>query len=549
MFNLTATYEQTLTDLLTLEKRMTRLEEELEASQRLQDRYRQREQELLAIFDQMFAFVGILSANGRIEYANQPTLRFRQQAEADIIGKYFWETVYFDISEDTRAQIRDLVGKAAQGNFVRQEVIVLDSSGKRRVFDLSLSPLYSGGEATGRLVAEGRDITEQKNLEEQLRHAQKMEVIGQLSGGVAHDFNNLLTIITGYSEMLLEALPAEDPFREQIEEISKASYRSGSLTRQLLMFSRQQKVKLETVALNEVVRHAKTLLQRICGEDVKLSLILDESISCIDADGGQLEQVLLNLAVNARDAMPHGGELNIETREIELDAEYCRSHLNLQPGQYVLLAITDSGVGMTKEIQQKVFEPFFTTKSADKGTGLGLSVVHGIVKNCNGHCAVYSEPGLGTTFKLYFPVTKSKPSQAVENSSQNATVPRGTETVLLVEDDDGVREFVQRALKSFGYNVLVASCPHDGIQLGKTYNGPIDLILTDLMMPQLNGRRMSELLQSERSDAKILYMSGYTDDAVVRQGIMEADVNFLHKPFTPAALALKVRDVLDHPIA
>lgn len=391
-----------------------------------------------------------------------------------------------------------------------------------------------------------QDIAERRRLEEQLRQSQKMEAVGQLAGGVAHDFNNLLTIILGYSDIVMESLRQDDPLCELVGEIQKAAQRSSSLTRQLLAFSRKQVLAPKVLDLNEVVRDTEKMLRRVISEDVVLTTKLHPRLAPVKADPGQLEQVLLNLAVNAKDAMPHGGTLTIETNNVELDADYVQARGAARDGWHVMLAVTDSGSGIDADTKRHIFEPFFTTKELGKGTGLGLAVVHGVVKQSGGHIEVYSEPGIGTSFKIYLPAVHQG-AKLERATSKNSLVPHGTETVLIVEDEEGVRNLSRAALMKYGYTVLAAGSPGQALQVSQAHGKPIDLLLTDVVMPQFNGRRLAELLQAERPDMKVIFMSGYTDDAVVRQGILEAGVHFLHKPFSPAALAVKVREVLDGP--
>ncbi len=509
---------------------------------RIEEAQRQSEMRFRAIFNQTFELVGMLNTDGTIVEVNQPALDFRGLKHEDVVGQSVWETPWFDISVEARELARMAVTGAAAGQFMRQEVTVRDLRGGLRTFDFSVKPVINDADRVELLIVEARDITEQKLLEGQFRQAQKMEAVGQLAGGVAHDFNNLLTIITGYSEIMLESLPPGDPMHEMLEEINKAGQRSATLTRQLLAFSRKQVLTTKVLDLNEVVKNTEKMLRRMIGEDVKLATILPE-IDRVKADPSQLEQVLLNLAINARDAMPQGGELIIETKNVELDEEYTATHAGVNAGRYVLLCVTDSGEGMSVEVQRRLFEPFFTTKGTGKGTGLGLAVVHGIVKQSDGHIQVYSEPGTGSSFKIYLPAIEQLP-RVNQEPPQRPVVAHGTETILLVEDEEGVRALGQRALERYGYTVLVASDPAEAIRISRAHEGPIELLLTDVVMPQMNGRRLSELLSPERPEMKVLYMSGYTDDAIVRQGILNAGVNFLHKPFSPAALAAKVRDSL-----
>jgi CheY-like chemotaxis protein len=360
---------------------------------------------------------------------------------------------------------------------------------------------------------------------------------------VAHDFNNLLTIISGYSELLAGMISAHDPAREFIREIRQASERAGALTRQLLAFSRKQVVAPTVLDLNTIVREMDKMVRRLIGEDIDLAVALAPEPVTVRADPGQIEQILLNLVVNARDAMPAGGKLTIETRKAVLDGSYTQTHAEVRPGRYILLAVSDTGCGMTKEVQSKIFEPFFTTKGVGKGTGLGLSTVYGIVRQSGGHIQVYSEPGQGTCFKIYLPRIQEAGAGERARSSP-FTIPQGTETILLVEDEERVRQLACMALGAVGYTVLEASSGAEALQLGAEHAGPIHLMLTDVVMPQISGRQLAAQIGAMRPTMKVLYVSGYTDDAIVRHGVLERGLAFLQKPFTPAALARKVREVL-----
>jgi signal transduction histidine kinase/ActR/RegA family two-component response regulator len=417
----------------------------------------------------------------------------------------------------------------------------LRRDGKEITVELSITALRRGE----RYLFNGfvRDLTEKLAAEAQLHHALKMETIGQLTGGVAHDFNNLLTVITGYGELLLDRLPLGDPVRESVGEMKKAGDRAASLTRQLLAFSRQQVVVPRVLDLNAVVADMDKMLRRLIGEDVELASALDPALGPVKADPGQVEQVLLNLAVNARDAMPQGGRLTVETANVELDAEYARLHQEVRPGPYVLLAVSDTGVGMDEATRARVFEPFFTTKGPGKGTGLGLATVYGIVRQAGGHVEVYSEPGRGSAFKVYLPRAEASPSPA-KSGGNPAGGPPGTETLLLVEDEDAVRALARHALRMNGYTVLEARDGAEAVRLAEGHRGRIDVLVTDVVMPRMGGRELAERLAAPHPEAKVLFLSGYTDDAVVRHGILEAEVEFLQKPFSPAALAAKVREVL-----
>jgi nitrogen-specific signal transduction histidine kinase len=388
------------------------------------------------------------------------------------------------------------------------------------------------------------DITERRRLEEQYLQAQKMEAVGRLAGGIAHDFNNLLTVILGYGDVVLGQLPRGSPARDLVTEMVRAGERAAALTRQLLAFSRQQMLAPRVLDLNAVVTDLERMLRRVIGEDVALRTSLQPALGHVKADPGQVEQVVLNLAVNARDAMPTGGKLTIETHDVELDEGYARSRPEARPGRHVLLAVSDSGCGMTAEVLAHAFEPFFTTKGPGKGTGLGLATVHGIVKQAGGHVAVYSEPGLGTTFKVYLPRVHEPVSRGKSRAGQ-APLPRGTETLLLVEDDESVRSLTGMVLRQGGYTVLEAGDGGEAVRIAGGHAGSIHLLVTDVVLPQTGGRQLAERLLGLHPGMRVLYLSGYTDDAVVRHGILEDQVHFLSKPFSPAVLALKVREVLD----
>ncbi len=424
---------------------------------------------------------------------------------------------------------------------VRDEVL-WRRDGTSFAAEYSSFPVMKGVESRGAVVT-FQDITRVRQLEEQFRQAQKMEAVGQLAGGVAHDFNNLLTIISGYSEILLATLGSSDPMRVSVRAISEAGERAASLTRQLLAFSRKTVLEPKVLDLNEVVRETEKFLRRLIGEDVLLTAVLDPAVSRVKVDPGQLGQVLMNLAVNARDAMPTGGKLTVETRNVELDQEYARLHAEVKPGRYVLLSMADTGSGMTPEVKARIFEPFFTTKGVGKGTGLGLAVVLGIVKQSEGHVQVYSEPDIGTTFKLYFPAVEEKVSAPKGLDSGNGG--RGTETVLLVEDEDGVRGLAVLVLQTYGYKVMAAGSGKEALRHVEKRSGGIDLLVTDVVMPGMGGPELADALKPRFPQMKVLFSSGYTDDAVVRHGLLQEQVAFLQKPYTPLTLVKRVRQVLD----
>jgi two-component system, cell cycle sensor histidine kinase and response regulator CckA len=387
------------------------------------------------------------------------------------------------------------------------------------------------------------DITRIKQLEEQFRQSQKMEAVGRLAGGVAHDFNNLLTVICGCSEMLLNGMPPGDSTRNLLVAINKAGERGATLTRQLLMFSRKQVLQPKVLDLNAMVADSEKMLKRLVGEDVDLVAVLDPALGRVKADLGQVEQVLMNLVVNARDAMPEGGKLTLETANAVLDQTYCRSHAEIQPGRYIMLAVSDSGCGMDEQTRTHVFEPFFTTKDPGKGTGLGLAMVYGFTKQSGGHASVYSELGIGSTFKIYLPEVEATPSSG-ELPASIAKMPHGDETILLVEDEGGVRTLARQILQTCGYTVLEAAHGIEAIRLAEEHQGPVHLLVTDVVMPDMGGRRVAERVAALKPDVKVLYLSGYTDDAVIRHGVLTSQTDFLQKPFTPIMLAQKVREVL-----
>lgn len=481
--------------------------------------------------------------DGRLVYANR---KFEEQSgQTDWRGKTdseLWPA-------ETAAEIRDhdeLVLTSRKPQQFNEKLV--RSDGTESFWLTYRFPLL---EESGRQLLGGVaiDVSGQRQAEQalaerdqQLRQAQKMESIGQLAGGVAHDFNNLLTVILGYSEILLQE--SETPnCKGSLEEIRNAAERAAGLTRQLLAFSRKQVLEPKHIDLNGVVSNMKRMLQRLIGEDVQINTLLASDLHQVHADPGQMEQIVMNLAVNARDAMPQGGELGIQTANVELGKGYAASHAEVQPGNYVMLAISDSGCGMDAATQARIFEPFFTTKEIGKGTGLGLATVYGMVRQSGGYIWTYSELGIGTTFKIYLPALEvTTPTASPLGTLGEAQC--GDETILLVEDEDSVRGMTRRALQSHGYKVLEASGPLEAIQISEEYDGVIHLLLTDVVMPKLNGRRLAELLQPERPEMQVIFISGYTNDTIIRNGILNQEVSFLQKPFAPATLNRKIRESL-----
>ena len=385
-----------------------------------------------------------------------------------------------------------------------------------------------------------------RHSQEQLRQAQKLEALGRLAGGIAHDFNNLLTVIGGYADLLLNASALDDDSREKMAEVSEASERAAALVRQLLAFSRKQILQPEVLNPNEVLSSIAKMLRRLIGEHIEIAISLGEDVGKIYADPSQIEQILINLVVNARDAMPNGGKITIVTENVDLDQTYADMHIAIKPGPYVMLAVSDSGVGMNAETREHIFEPFFTTKEVGKGTGLGLSTVYGIVKQSGGYVWVYSEPGQGTTFKVYLPRMDSV-RPVVEKPVLPLEPQPGAETILLVEDEEVVRELVREVLDMNGYTVLEARDGPEAIRVADRHDDPIQLMLTDLVMPKMSGRELAEKLLPKRPEMRVLYMSGYTDDTVLHHGIVDPGISFLQKPFRADALARKVREILDQP--
>jgi PAS domain S-box-containing protein len=390
-----------------------------------------------------------------------------------------------------------------------------------------------------------QDVTERVALEERLRQSQKMEAVGRLAGGVAHDFNNLLTVILGYSQILAEGVPAGSRLADSTAQIKSAADKASGITRQLLAFSRKQVLSPRVINLNDIMLNLDSLLRRLIGEDIEVLTVPDNGLGSVRADPGQIEQVIMNLALNARDAMPRGGKLTLETSNAQLDESYSRRHQPAEPGRYVMLAVSDTGHGMSAETQARIFEPFYTTKEVGKGTGLGLSMVYGIVKQSGGYIWVYSEPDRGTTFKIYLPRVDQPAEVTAENRSK--TVQRGTETILLVEDDAQLRQLSSSVLAHCGYKMLVAASPEEGVAICKENHHDIRLLITDVVMPRMNGRQLAEQVAQISPNIRVLYISGYTSNAIVHYGVLDPGLWFLPKPFSLSSLVAKVREVLDSP--
>jgi len=494
-------------------------------------------------FDALNDAAFILDADQRVIRCNKAVERvFASHAEA-MIGRPCWEVVH-----GTSEPIPDCPMRRALLSLKRE---TLEMRLTDRWYRVTVDPILDASHRLARGVHVMHDITDLKSaheergkLQEQLQLAQKLESVGRLAGGVAHDFNNLLIIILGYGEMVLNKLHPQDPMRDWVKEILGAAKRAADLTRQLLAFSRKQTLQPVVLNLNDVLRNLDKMLRRLIGEDVSLEMLLAEDLAPVVVDPGQIEQVIMNLVVNARDAMPQGGTLLIETANVVLDDAYASSHPGVTPGTYVRLAITDTGCGMSKEIMDHIFEPFFTTKEMGKGTGLGLSTVYGIVKQSGGNIFVYSEPERGTTFKIYLRATEAEARSVGPKPDEVRTVGH-EEHILVVEDDESLRKMLAGLLSELGYKVTAAANAGEAVLLVEEVGLNPDLIITDVVMPTMSGKQLVDRLQRARPDLKVLYMSGYTDDAIVHYGILDPGTPFLQKPFTRHALGMKIRELLD----
>ena len=520
-----------------LEKTRMRGEKE-RAEDQLQEEKEFMEKSLDAQTDTFFVFE---RATGKAVRWNKAFREISGYSDEEISSMKVPESYY---SKEDLKNAAAAYEKVLRGGKATVEMSLITKDGRKIPTEYSASTLKDKEGNPRYLIVVGRDVTERKQLEAQLFQSQKMEAIGQLAGGVAHDFNNLLTSIIGNATLVSMKLEKDSPLQEYPEEIMKAGESAASLTRQLLAFSRKQIFQPEVLNLNAVIPNIEKMLRRLIGEDVELKTILQPELGNVETDPGQIEQIIVNLAVNARDAMPTGGKLTIETVNVQMDEKYVREHITAKPGFYVMMAISDTGTGMDEEIRSKIFEPFFTTKEEGQGTGLGLSTVYGIVKQSDGYIWVYSEPGKGTSFKIYLPRV-DKESQDIKKIKTSDKSLSGTETVLVVEDDRMVRELAIKILQKYGYKVLEAEDGKEAIEIGKQHEGPIDLMLTDVVMPGMSGRILAAEFESLRPKIKVVYMSGYTDNIVVHHGILDRGMSFIQKPFTHEALAIKVRELLD----
>lgn len=532
-----------------VEKEIQRVNSELEA--KVKERTAEVEQQRLflrQVIDLNPSFIFAKDRDGKFTLVNQALAEAYGAPVEDVIGK---TDADFNSNPEARDRFQqDVVEVIEQRTerFIPEEKIT-DVSGAVRWLQTIKRPIVSADGKVTQMLGVATDITARKKAEdalhdseEMLRQAQKMESVGTLAGGIAHDFNNLMTAVTGYSELVLRRMPAQDPLRLKIVEIKNAGDRAAALTRQLLAFSRKQMLKPIVLDLNTVVTGMGKMLPRVIGEDIDLRFDLAGNLGKVQADPGQMEQVLMNLVVNARDAMPAGGCITVKTENVEFSGTSRKAGI-VETGSYVVLSVTDNGIGMDAEIQSHIFEPFFTTKETGKGTGLGLSTVYGIVKQSGGTIWVYSEPNNGTTFKIYLPRTDAV-AEKINHDGSAVFTGRGNETILLVEDEPMVRDLAREFLEEYGYRVLTAANGKEGLSVCHDYPEKIDLIVTDVVMPQMSGRELAERARTLRPDARVLYMSGFTDDAIVRHGVIADDLCFIQKPFSPDGLASKVRAVL-----
>ena len=502
------------------------------------------ERRFRALVEESWDAIALFAGDGTILYGSPATTRLLGYELTEFVGRNAMELIHPDDRAGVLVRLQEVM--AAPRTRVHVAARVQHKNGTWRYLEGVFTNLLDDP-SVGAIVNNYRDVTDRRILEEQVILSQKMEAIGRLAGGVAHDFNNILTAIGGYTDLLLADLPAGDHRRHDVEEISQAAQRAAGLTHQLLAFSRRQVLQPKVISFNALVPDIEKMLRRLIGEDILLATVLDRRLGNVRADPGQLEQVIVNLAVNARDAMPNGGRLTIETRNVELDEVYATDHPSVKPGRYVMLAVTDTGVGMDEETKARIFEPFFTTKVRGKGTGLGLATVYGIVQQTGGHIWPYSEPGRGTTMRVYLPRVDD-PTDPIEHPGDAALAVGGTETILIVEDEAPVRAVTRQLLQRNGYTVMEAADGPAALALvdGEAAGQHIDLLLTDVIMPGMSGRELADQLRVRRPNLRVLFMSGYTDDAVVRHGMLEPGLAYLEKPFRPTTLLRKVRGVLEN---
>jgi PAS domain S-box-containing protein len=502
----------------------------------------QSRRQLAAAIEQSAESVIITDADANIVYVNPAFEAITGYSRAEALGQ---NPRFLHSGRQDAEFYRQMWSVLTAGQVWRGRMVNRRKDGSLYTEDATISPVRDERGTVVNYVGVKRDITRELALEEQFLRAQKMEAVGRLTAGIAHDFNNLLTAINGFAELLAIALPTDHPAHHMAVKIQGAGKRAADLVSQLLAFSRKQMIQPQVLDLNEVVSSMDAMLQRIIGEDIELVSSPGSGLWPVSVDRTQIEQVIVNLAVNARDAMPHGGRLTIETGNVTLDSAYVARHLGAEVGDHVMLAITDTGIGMSAEVQARIFEPYFTTKEAGKGTGLGLAAVYGIVKQNRGNIWVYSEEGQGSTFKIYLPRVAQAAAQSSRPPAQTYNVPTGNETILLAEDSDVVRDLAVNVLRRQGYHVIEARDGSHALQAAADHDGPIHLLITDVVMPGMSGRALADRLLEQHPTMKVLFMSGYTENAIVHHGVLDPGMALLEKPFTPPALARRVRRILD----
>ena len=491
--------------------------------------------------EQSADLVIITNREGVIEYVNPAFETLTGYCRQEVIGK---TPRILKSGQQSRALYQELWSSILSGRVFRGTLVNRKKNGELFYAEKTITPVRDAQGDITHFISNDRDITEKYKLEAQLRQAQKMDAVGQLAGGVAHDFNNLLMVISSYAELMLDSIGPNHHLHHNVQEIINAARRAAELTRQLLAFSRKQMQDLQLLDLNHAIAEIGKILARVIGEDIQLAIVPGHDLAKVKADPVQIEQIIMNLATNARDAMPEGGRLTIETRNLKLDEAYVQEHTMVPPGDYVLIDVSDSGRGIAPENLPHIFEPFFTTKEKGKGTGLGLATVYGIVKQNGGFIWVYSEPGLGTTFKIYLPQARQSTNHKTLVKSP-ATSPRGWETVLLVEDEAAVRRAAFEFLSSIGYKVLGAADGLQALDVARSHSGPIHILVTDVVMPNMSGAQLAEQLLKERPAVKVLFVSGYAEKTVLQHGDIDLSVRFLQKPFTLKALGQKIRTTLE----
>jgi two-component system cell cycle sensor histidine kinase/response regulator CckA len=500
---------------------------------------RQSEQRFRALVENAEDSIQLATARGTLMYVSPSTERLYDRPAAEIVGRNVFELVHADERDRLTEQWQrslDHPGVAIRGEFRLPRT-------DRFVETVRVNHLDDPGLKA--VVTICREVTERRRLETRVHQTQRLEAIGRLAGGIAHDFNNILSAIHGFGSIVHSELGDRDPLRADMQEILKAVERAANLTRQLLAFGRRQVLQPKVIDVAAYVRELERMVRRIVGEDIELVVRVDDGAVTAKADPSQLEQVLINLVVNARDAMPTGGRITIEAGNVTIGNEDTRESAELAPGTYVVLAVSDTGIGMSKKVQDHIFEPFFTTKESGQGSGLGLSTVFGIVKQSGGHIFVDSDPGQGSTFKIYFPSSRERPTRVITSSNLAPIKLAGIETILLVEDENAVRSFVARALRQQGYQVLDASNGGEALMIAEQHPGVIHLLLTDVIMPRVSGKQLAERLRTLRTDLRVLYMSGYAEEIIAPHGVLEPGAAFIEKPLTAEALGRKIREILD----